>query len=686
MNLQEFAENYHQQVLARCAYAEDGQMREQAFAEEILEDLTEAGEISEAEPCYFRSKGRPGQPATKLNAYCFSGDGDTLDLFVCIYHGDGSIESVPLSEAVDYFRLARGFLSRARDGFYTQLEESHEAFDVARRIYQQADGLSVVRVFLLTDGKANLPDGAKIEADPVGELELRPVLWDIAKLHQFHESGRQREEITLDFKRDYGRAIACLGQDDATGEYRTFLAFFPGSVLARIYGEYGPRLLERNVRAFLQVRGKINRGIQQTIAEVPHRFLAYNNGISVTARHVDLEKLGDGVWLLNRATDFQIVNGGQTTASIFHAWKKERMDVSQINVQVKLTLVNEQSRLAEFVPLISLYANSQNKVNTADFSANGPFHQKLEALSRTIWAPAIGGLERGTRWYYERARGSYLDEKSRAGTPSQIRQWEREHPLPQKFTKTDLAKFENTWDELPHYVSRGAEKNFAHWTAAREDRGWPVVDEEYFRRLVAKVILFRRTEQIVSAQEYPGYRANIVTYSVAWLTRRSGRRIPLDEIWRSQALPTKIADALNAVAHAARGHITNPPGGSNITEWCKKEECWTAFRSVEIDLPLGWEAELSPEPIHSPHSEGDAMGQRWEKIRHHFASDVRTVGEIAVKAKVKWPAARWQHTLSDYARLSWEQLQLKRSFGLGKQRAILAIFEFANDKKGNGRG
>src|SRR5207247_5116789 len=138
------------------------------------------------------SKGRPGQPATKLNAYCFSGDGDTLDLFVCIYHGDGGTESVPLSEAVDYFRLARGFLSRARDGFYTQLEESHEAFDVARRIYQQADGPTVVRVFLLTDGKANLPDGAKIEADPVGELELRPVLWDIAKLHQLHESGRQR--------------------------------------------------------------------------------------------------------------------------------------------------------------------------------------------------------------------------------------------------------------------------------------------------------------------------------------------------------------------------------------------------------------------------------------------------------------------------------------------------------------
>ena len=370
---------------------------------------------------------------------------------------------------------------------------------------------------------------------------------------------------------------------------------------------------ERNVRAFLQVRGNVNKGIQQTIAETPHRFLAYNNGISATARTVDLEKIGKGLYRLKAATDFQIVNGGQTTASLFHAWKKERSDISHIVVQVKLTLASDVVKLAELVPLISLYANSQNKVNTADFSANGPFHQKLEELSRTIWAPALGGLERGTRWYYERARGSYMDEKSRAGTRSQVRAWEGEHPLPQKFTKTDLAKFENTWDELPHFVSRGAEKNFALWTATREDRGWPIVDERYFQRLVAKAILFRRAEQIVSAQEYPGYRANIVTYALAWLTRRSGRRIPLDAIWATQSLSNVLIQAIDKAATFARRHITNPPGGRNITEWCKKEECWIDFRDVAIPLPSRWESQLAELRIESPVSEGDMLGERWER-------------------------------------------------------------------------
>lgn len=680
MNITDFAANYHQQVLARCAQPEDGQMREEAFTEELLEDLTDAGEIAEAELCYFRSKGRRGIPATKLNAYCFSGDGDTLDLFVCIYHGTGEIDSVPLSQVTEHFELARGFLIRAKEGFYTQLEESHEAFDVARRIYEQANSLSIVRMFLLTDGKANLPTRAqKFEVQPVGDLELRPVLWDMAKLYQFHESGRQREEITINFTSEFGASIPCLGEHDATKEYWTFLAFFPGPMLARVYGEYGPRLLERNVRAFLQVRGKVNKGIQQTIAEAPHRFLAYNNGISATARTVDLEEVSAGLYRLNAASDFQIVNGGQTIASLFHAWKKERLDISHVVVQVKLTLANDVARLAEFVPLISLYANSQNKVNTADFSANGPFHQKLEELSRTIWAPAVGGLERGTRWYYERARGSYLDEKSRAGTRSQIRAWEREHPLAQKFTKTDLAKFENTWDELPHFVSRGAEKNFAHWTAAREDQGWPIVDERYFQRLVAKAILFRRAEQIVSGQEYPGYRANIVTYALAWMTRRSGRRIPLDEIWRGQSLPTHLSKAIDAAATSARKHITNPPGGRNITEWCKKEECWLTFRDVAIAMPRGWESELSELPIESPVSEGDRLGERWERIRHKFLIDLRTVGELAVKSKNKWPANRWQHPVADYARLTWPQLQGKRAFGWGKQRALVEILEHADN-------
>jgi hypothetical protein len=678
MKLEDFAENYRQQVLARCSGNEDGQMREEAFTEEVLEDLTEAGEISEAAVCYFRSNHHGQAPATKVNAYCFAGDDMTLDLFVCIFDDSDILQNVTAAEVLKHFKLARGFLQRSLDGFYTQLEESHEAFDLARRIHEQREALGTVRIYLLTNGVAKIPKEAAFEAEALGDIELKPILWDISKLHIFHESGRQREEISLNFSNEPGGGIPCLGREDATGEYWTFLAFFPGPTLAQIYGDHGPRLLERNVRSFLQVRGKVNKGIQQTINETPHRFLAYNNGISATARSINVSEVGKNLYLLTEASDFQIVNGGQTTASIYHAWKKEKTDISDVVVQVKLTRAKDSGVLAEFVPLISLYANSQNKVNTADFSANGPFHQKIEELSRTIVAPSSDGLNRGTRWYYERARGSYLDDKARAGTPAKIAQWQRENPLDQKFTKTDLAKFENSWDELPHLVSRGAEKNFGHWTADRDEKGWPIVDEQYFQRLVAKAILFRRTETIVSDQEYPGYRANIVTFSIAWLVRRSGKRINLDAIWRNQNISNHIARAIDAVAHAARQHITNPPGGRNITEWCKRDECWTVFRDTSITLPKGWDSELADAPLETPRGDGEQLEHRWEAVRHNFIGSTTPVGEFAWQAKTKWPQARWQHPVGDYAKLNWQQLQAKRAFNVSKQRALIQTFEWAH--------
>ena len=328
-----------------------------------------------------------------------------------------------------------------------------------------------------------------------------------------------------------------------------------------------------------------------------------------------MDDRGEGHYRLVAARDFQIVNGGQTTASLYHALKKEKADISHVAVQVKLTVATEQVKLAELVPLISLYANSQNKVNTADFSANEPFHQKLEELSRTIWAPARVGWSAGRAGITNAPAARISTTRRGRATPARMRDWERQHPLAQKFTKTDLAKFENTWDEQPHLVSRGAEKNFTEWTLARRDEGWPVADDAFFRRLVAKALLFRRSEQIVSAQEYPGYRAQIVTYSIAWLSRRSTRRIDLDRIWSSQALPTKLSQAIDAVAHAARKHIINPPGGRNITEWCKNEECWLVFRDQQIGLPRSWESEWAAEAFVTMASDGDSLAARWEKVR-----------------------------------------------------------------------
>ncbi|MGD1091454.1 MAG: AIPR family protein [Bryobacteraceae bacterium] len=591
-DLQQFAQDLHQEVLVKCADANSPQMREDAFTECVLERLVEHNEVDGVEvlPCLrWDSRGR--FPAAKINAWALSGDGATLDLFVTLYQGSGNPDAVSKPDVARYFGLARGFLRRSIDGFHTELEEAHEVFEAARRIHESREYLVTVRLFFITDGVVG-SRAIEVEEEQLPGLELRYVLWDLEKLSQLHVG--QRETIELDFAGLYGGAISCILTTDSTNEYRTFLGFFPAPLLARIYGEYGQRLLERNVRAFLQTKNKVNKGLQKTLGEEPHRFLAYNNGLCCTAAEVDVELGRNGHALLNRAKDFQIVNGGQTTASIFHAWKKEHKDISGVVVQVKLTVLTEPGKTSEFVPLISKYANSQNKVNAADFSANGKFHQELEALSRTIWSVPKSGLDRGTHWYYERARGSYLDDKSRQGTPGQQKEWARQNPPQQKFTKTDLAKYEHAWLGLPHLVCRGAEKNFEAYAARLEDDGEPAVDRRFFEQVVARVILWRSSEKLFDSLDRQGYRAQSVAYALAWIAETSGRRLDLDRIWREQQLSEDVSAALLVACKAAHEFLTTRQG--NIGEACKKPETWATFRAMSLDVAADWKGS-SPESV-----------------------------------------------------------------------------------------
>ena len=669
-DLDRFASDLHQEVLVKCSDDESPQMREDAFVEAVLERLAEHGDVDDWGVCYHEARSHGRLPAAKMNGWSLSGDGATLDLFVAKYVGEGQPVPVTRAELDQHFKLARGFLRRALDGVHTLLEESQDAFEVARRIHEAKDTLTTVRLFLVTDGVVK---SSEVGQEQLPGLELRYVLWDLEKLSRLKVG--QRALIEIDFVNDYGGAIPCLETSDATGEYRTFLAFLPAPILARIYGEHGQRLLERNVRAFLQAKGKINKGLQQTLREEPHRFLAYNNGLCCTAANVGVEAGKNGHAQLRLVRDFQIVNGGQTTASIYHALKKEGTEVSRVVVQLKLTVLNDPAKVADIVPLISRFANSQNKINAADFSANGPFHHQLEQLSRTVWAPATSGLERGTHWYYERARGSYLDDKARQGTPAKIREWERQNPPTQKFAKTDLAKYEHAWLGLPHLVCRGAEKNFIEFAQRQEEGGAPIVDQNFFRHFVAKVILFRTTEKLVSQQEFGGWRANIVAYTIAWLAERSGRRINLNRIWDEQRLSPALCEAITEVCQNAHRHITSQTG--NVGEATKKPDCWDAFRKRVIRVSGTWEKELANVPFLAPTTEGDALASEWERIRPHFVNDTRTIAGLEAYTGKTWTRTRSGDTVAGYAVLTWDELCMCPGMGPKKVRTLVEMFSSA---------
>ena len=669
-SLKQFAYDLHQEVLVKCADDANPEFREDAFTEVVLDLLSEHNVADGVEVCYWNAKSHGRAPAAKINAWALSGDGATLDLFVVRYQGGGVPGPVSKADVEQHYRHARGFLRRALDGFHTQVEESSDAFRAMQQIHESRENLTTIRLFFLTDGEVK---SAEVEQEQISGYELRYVFWDIKKLSRLRVN--ERDTIEIDFVKNYGGAVSALLASDATGEYRTFLAFFPASILARIYGEHGQRLLERNVRAFLQAKGKVNKGLQQTLREEPHRFLAYNNGLCCTAAEVDLEHGNDGHVRLHRVRDFQIVNGGQTTASIYHAMKKEKMDVSRVVVQLKLTVLNDPSRVADIVPLISKYANSQNKVNAADFSANGPFHNQIESLSRSMWAPPRSGLERGTQWYYERARGSFMDDKARQGTPARIRQWAAERPPEQKFTKTDLAKYEHTWMGLPHLVCRGAEKNFIEFAHRQEEEGAPLVNSIYFQHLVAKAIFWRTAEKLFATLELPQYRAQSVAYALSWLAEKSERRINLNFIWESQRLPSGLCDAIPSVLKEAHAHLLRQTG--NPSEAAKRPECWQSFRSLGIDLNPAWERELATDPFLPPCTETDLLADVWENVRKQFVDDTRTLEALEAYTGKSWVRNRRGDTVSSYAVQTWEQLRMRPGLGLKRLRVLVEMFAAA---------
>ena len=568
-SIEEFSENIRQDVLALAESEEQEMMLSDAFTQTIFDMLSEAGEFDDPLVCYHRTRG------IEVSGYLVDEDEARVDLFLSIHTNASPPETVTRQRIEIAFRRLRSFLEWCLSGRHVELEESSPVFDMASHIHASRGDLTKARLCVITDGRTTVESVPQDQE--LGDITISSILWDVVRLHRLAISGRQRESISVDLTERFGEPLPCLQATSTQEGYRAFLMLIPGDVLRAIYADFGPRLLETNVRSFLQARGKVNRGIRDTISKEPERFLAYNNGITLTAETVELCDNGGGS-AVTRLDGLQIVNGGQTTASLLAA-DRGRANLSQVHVAAKLIEISEGEVQEELVRNVSRYANSQNRISEADFSSNDPFHVRIEELSRTIWAPAVGGSQRQTKWFYERARGQYQDARTSETTPARRRAFSAEHPTRQRFTKTDLAKFENTWDQLPHVVSRGAQKNFSDYMIRMAERDQAAIDRAHFERLVAKAILFRTSERIVQRQNFGGYRANIVTYTLALLSNATSQRLDLDRIWREQSLIRDLQEVIAELSHDVHQIITNPPMARNITEWCKAERCWGIVRN-----------------------------------------------------------------------------------------------------------
>lgn len=592
-------EEFHHELIADIQGDADvlGLVTVEAFFEKVGELLTEAGELDGANRAYF--EGLVSGNLARIDGY--GGDprdaDGVLSLILCDFLITDKVRLIHKDRLQVLLNMLHRFLkaSLKRD-FRDQLEETSSGFGVADLIATTWKGIEKIKLIIVS----NADSRTQADAAKVTDVDGKPVtlsVWDLKRLRQYMEQGQARANLVIDFAKDFGSGIPLLAASGADTSLESYLAVIPGKQLAEIYDKWGPRLLEANVRSFLQARNKVNRGIRDTIRDEPHMFFSYNNGLSATADAIEVEKGDQGLQLV-RADNLQIVNGGQTTASMHAARKTSAEQLDQVHVQMKLTIVpREQSE--QVVPRISEYANSQNKVNAADFFANHPFHIRTEELSRKVLARGEGGY-RDTKWFYERARGQYADERGRR-TIAERKRFDAEFPRSQFLTKTDLAKFENTWGRMPHIVSLGAQKNFAEF-AKHIGKRWgtegAAFDELWFKRLIAKAIIFRATEKLVSGAEWyeGGYRANIVTYAIAKLVHDAEERemvVDLDAVWRYQDVAPDLKAALLVAAAEAQDVITHPPEGvRNFSEWAKKQACWKGLEDRELSYPEAFDRVL----------------------------------------------------------------------------------------------
>ena len=576
----------------------DSNFRHSSFVDVCIHYLEEAGEVCDFEPCYYR-----GVSARRRNVgidgYAFDRADGSLRIFLADLCGSGQA-TLTQTAAKSLFGKLRAFVEDAVNGALDDIiDENHPARALADDLQNRGANIARIRAYLLTDATLS----TRVRDWPEGEIGGVPIefhIWDISRFFRAHSSRSGQDELLVDLRRSDG-GLLCLQASEEGGSYLSYLCVIPGELLADIYDEYGSRLLEGNVRAFLSTKGKVNKGIRNTVLHNPEMFFAYNNGIAATASAVDLTETAQGVRLAT-VTDLQIVNGGQTTASLSTSRRADGADLTKTFVPMKLSVIAPELSV-EMIPQISRCANSQNKVSDADFFANHEFHRRLEAISRRMWAPAKGGAQHETRWFYERARGQYSNAYA-AMTPAARRRFTEENPRDQVITKTDLAKSENSWLGLPQKVSKGAQSNFLdfagkiteQWSSDR-DR----FNEVYFRNVVARTILFRSVERIVSSRPWysGGYRANIVTYTIAKLSYEIGRsgsgELNFPDIWQKQGIQPELADQVAEIAKSVYGSITNPlRGHENVTQWCKKDECWLEVQRLPCALSRRFVESLLP--------------------------------------------------------------------------------------------
>ncbi|MCL2065171.1 MAG: AIPR family protein [Candidatus Cloacimonetes bacterium] len=587
-----------QEIIALQAVSEEGDAQEQAFTRIAVDMLAEAGETENADIAYDEKDiGKKGQH--KINAYAISDNYETVDLFISIFNSSDTIPIISKSEIEKATTRITNFFRKAITKKYSNdIAESSSIFMFANTLAsfpELKERLIRVNAVVLTNGeyKGEFPSNCVINGYNVFYSVI-----DINHLYKISEQARLPIEIDFDDFEGERFNIPCLSADTDNQDYKAYIAIVPGLCLAKLYKKYGARLLEQNVRSFLQFTGKINRGIRDTIRNEPHMFFAFNNGLAATADHIELDESGR---YIKKVNNLQIVNGGQTMASIFNTAEKDGEGIDEILVQIKFSIIKNPEQYSTIVSRISRYANTQNKVNDADFSANNPVLVAFEKLSRYVLTPITINKNMQTCWFFERARGQYKTLRNREGrTRSLQKAFDMKHPKSQMITKVELAKYINAYQEVynnkklvigPHIVVRGNEKNYAQFIVNNiPNNTKKEVNNIYFEDAISKCILFKTAEKRYGTKlndyNIGELRQVVVPYTIALISYISENKLDLYKIWKNQQLSPQLSDFIYDLMKQVNKFVLENSPISHYIEWAKKAECWESIKKNNWEINL----------------------------------------------------------------------------------------------------
>ena len=583
-----------------------GEYKQHVFFQYCAELLAENGDVPHLDANYVDRTDLDPKFKFKINGFFYDNDGDDYNFIIAIsdFNEKDTPDTFNTGELKNLLRYGEKFLELCQDSAYLDaIDESSPGFSAVFTLTRNFKKIQTVKIIYITN---NIFSGRIKELTSRNFLDKKTSyqLCDLKRLNDIENSRNGHEPIKIDLHDFSPDPLLALKASSSSNEYESYLIAMPGSMLASIYEEYGARLLEQNVRTFLQARGNVNKGIIETVTKKPEMFFAYNNGLTATASSVECNQTADGL-RVTVIENLQIVNGGQTTASIVYAKRKNNCDLDGVFVQIKLSVIKKE-KISEIVPKISEYANTQNKVNAADFFASHPFQINFKTMCERIKIPTKEGEISTSFWFYERSRGQYRDAISYA-TEAERKTFILTYPKSQLVLKTELARYYLSFEKYPDVVAKGATAAFLHFATLiggpeTYEKNKNNFGETWFKAAISKIILFRALDKIIlkaNWYEGGGTKAAVTTYTLDWISHHvnsiSKSELHFEPIWNAQEITPEYKEIFEIVAEKMNSALqhTAPDHVKSVPQWAKRKGCWDKIKDIDFDIPQSFFEKIS---------------------------------------------------------------------------------------------